>query len=465
MTKLRKLNVALFVHCFFPDHFYGTETYTLEIARNLKQLGHNVTVVSGVFQGEPQCESALTRYAFDGVDVIAFDKNFVPHSRIRETYYQEAVRPFLRQVLQELKPDIVHVTHLINHTAVLLDEVSAANIPVVATLTDFFGFCFNNKLEAADGSLCAGPNVLCSNCIACFLKASNNTAAQKVARWPLGWAGAGLALRAAARIGRTPFGCARQVVDDLIERPVLLRRTYANYDAMIAPSAFLRSAYLRQGFPAEKIHLSHFGVDLDRRKKPARHAGSPITIGYIGQIAPHKGVDLAVTAVTSLPADRVNLKVYGPENQDAEYMAGLRRAAGSNVSFHGTFAPDRIAEVMGEFDLLAIPSTWYENSPLVLLNALASHTPVIVSDVEGLTEFIQEGKMGWSFRRTDGDHLRSVIATLVGNPEAVRAASAVTSYDRTSMTMTQHVCEVYAAALSRRAGISVGAWYSTNAEP
>ena len=192
---MTKLKVALFVHCFFPDHFYGTETYTLELARNLKQLGHDVTVVAGVFQGEPKLEAAITRYTFSGIDVIAFDKNYLPHARISETYYQEAARPYLRQILTDLKPDIVHVTHLINHTAVLLDEVRDANVPVVATLTDFFGFCFNNKLERADGRLCAGPNALRSNCVACFLKASNDPAGQKIARSPLGWNGAGFVLR------------------------------------------------------------------------------------------------------------------------------------------------------------------------------------------------------------------------------------------------------------------------------
>ena len=41
------MKIALFVHCFYPDHFYGTETYTLELARQLKMMGHQV-IVRGV---------------------------------------------------------------------------------------------------------------------------------------------------------------------------------------------------------------------------------------------------------------------------------------------------------------------------------------------------------------------------------------------------------------------------------
>jgi hypothetical protein len=85
-----------------------------------------VAVVVGVFQGEPKLDAAITRYTVEDIDVIAFDKNYVPHSRISETYYQESARPYLRQILADLKPDIVHVAHLINHTAVLLDEVRDA---------------------------------------------------------------------------------------------------------------------------------------------------------------------------------------------------------------------------------------------------------------------------------------------------------------------------------------------------
>ena len=47
------MKVALFVHCFFPSHFYGTEKYTLDLARNLRALGHEPVVVAAVFPGEP----------------------------------------------------------------------------------------------------------------------------------------------------------------------------------------------------------------------------------------------------------------------------------------------------------------------------------------------------------------------------------------------------------------------------
>ena len=167
------------------------------------------------FRGNHRREAVITRYVYDNVPVIVLDKNFEPHTSIRETYWQEAMRPHFRQVLAEIRPDVVHVTHLINHTGVLLEEVKNIGVPAVATLTDFFGFCYNNKLEAASGRLCSGPNALRSNCIACHLKAVDaggdetkpyeNTALRMRLSHALGWR-------------RT----ANAIIPDVVDRPKML---------------------------------------------------------------------------------------------------------------------------------------------------------------------------------------------------------------------------------------------------
>jgi glycosyltransferase involved in cell wall biosynthesis len=432
------MKVALFVHCFFPDHFYGTETYTLQLAQDLQALGHEVVVVAGVFQGEPRRAELVTRYDYAGISVVAIDKNFEPHTRIRETYWQETMRPHFRALLSDLKPDVVHVTHLVNHTAVLLEEAKSAGYPLVGTLTDFFGFCFNNRLEAANGSSCTGPNMLRSNCIACFLKAISDRQRQELKvlnRVPFGFQFGGLALRLA--------GLPRSVVPDIVRRPSILHRAYDAYDAMIAPTRFLRGEYVRNGFDPNRVTVSRFGVDLDRSPKPVRPSGTPLIVGFIGQIAAHKGVDILVQAARSVPAGQICLRVYGPHNQDPAYMARLRMMAGPETKFLGTFPPAQIGEVLAGIDLLAVPSRWHENSPLVLLNALASHTPVLVSNVAGLTEFVTDEKDGWCFRRGDCADLARRLAFLAANPQRCRELSNRTTYERTVRSMTEDVVSVY----------------------
>lgn len=435
------MKIALFVHCFFPDHFYGTETYTLQVAKSLRARGYEVVVVAGVFQGEPRNGAMLTRYVYDGLPVIAFDKNFLPHQNVFETYWQENARPILRKILDELRPDLVHVTHLVNHTGVLVEEAKAAGYPVVATLTDFFGFCYTSKLETADGQLCKGPNRLRTNCIACYDKASGN--------WP----------RRAYKISimaERLYGLQRSTNDDrhlypidgLIKRPQKLLAVYQHYDAMIAPTQFLYDAYVRNGFDKSKLRLSRFGVEIDRREKPMPDAAVPLTIGYIGQIAAHKGVDLLLEAARALKPGSFRLKIYGPMDA-SPYCETLRRLATADTEFCGTFSSGDFRTVLDGMDALAIPSTWYENSPLVLLNALAAHTPVIVSGVQGLTEFLDGGN-GWSFERGSVQSLTKLLHDLVADPAKTRAHNHTTRYTRTIEVMVDEVVDAYGQALGGR---------------
>jgi glycosyltransferase involved in cell wall biosynthesis len=445
------MKIALFVHCFFPDHFYGTETYTLQLALALQTHGHRVTVVTGVFAGEPKQAEVVTRYEYTGLTVIAIDKNYQPHSRILETYWQEEMRPHLARVLDEIQPDLVHVTHLLNHTAVLLEVIKGRGIPLVATLTDFFGFCYNNRLEAANGDLCGGPNELRSNCIACQLRGADQWNGERPAP-RFGYGAASLRIRAAYALGQELPPDTLQIVDDIVARPDTLFRAYTAYDAMIAPTEFLRSAYANNGFDQSRLYISRFGVNLDRRPKPPRAADQKLVVGYIGQIAPHKGVDILLNAAAALPPGKIELKLYGDPN--STYMARLRELAPPNATFYGTFPSAEMASIMAGIDLLAIPSTWYENSPLVLLNALASHTPVLISDVQGMTEFVTEGRDGWSFKRSDVVDLQRVLGQLAADPSKVWSASKDVSYDRTTQSMGDEAIQVYnevMARLNRRA--------------
>lgn len=442
------MNIALFVHCFFPEHFYGTETYTLQLAHWYRKHGHSVTVFAGVFQGEPRRDSVVTEYEYQGIPVVAIDKNYVPHSRVKETYYQSEMTEHLDAVLKKFKPDIVHVTHLVNHTAVLLEVARANNIPVYATFTDFFGFCLNNKLEAVDSSLCAGPNATRTNCMACHLKeASMRSDAQP---W-MAIARSATSARVVAQIANSfrkfpPLkgGAVDGLLQDIASRPDTLNYLYNDViRRAVAPTKFLQSAYELNGIRVPMKNVS-FGVDVDRRAKPARSAGHLPVLGFIGQLAAHKGADLLIEAFARLPRGSAKLVIYGPDDQDPAYVARLRSLAeGLSIEFRGTYSSDRTADVMAEIDLFVIPSRWYENSPYVLLNALATHTPVLVSDVAGMTEFVEPGRNGWIFDRGSLDHLATMLSKLLADPAILYETSGSTRYDKTSETMALETLSIY----------------------
>jgi glycosyltransferase involved in cell wall biosynthesis len=215
----------------------------------------------------------------------------------------------------------------------------------------------------------------------------------------------------------------------------------------IAPTAFLKTAYEANGFPAPLL-LSHFGVDIDRSAKPARPRGK-LRLGYIGQLAPHKGADILLAALRALPPTDVALTLYGSLEQDPIYTARLRAlAAGHDVDFGGVIPKERLAATFGGFDALIVPSIWPENGPLVLLQSLATHTPVIVSDVPGLTEFVREGENGFVFPKGDDEALARLLRRLSGATNELVEMSGRTSYERTAREMGREILDLYDAALA-----------------
>jgi glycosyltransferase involved in cell wall biosynthesis len=442
------MKIAFFVHCFFPGHFYGTETYTLELAKNYQKAGHDVNIVSAIFQGEKRSDGVISRYEYQGIPILCIDKNYLPHTRVKETYHQDSMRSTLGDVLRELAPDLIHVTHLVNHTATLLEVAKELSIPVYATFTDFFGFCLNNKLEAANGDLCKGPNASRTNCLACHFKAvTSNPGAPLWMHYGVNFIGPKTFARIVNLIRKLPpfrHGSIDGLAEDIACRPNILAVLYnSGYVAAVAPTKFLSGAYESNGIHIPLHHIQ-FGVDIDRSAKAHRSKDHIPVIGFIGQIAPHKGTDLLVEAFCRLPKDLATLRIYGPNDQSPTYMNELESCAnGFDVSFMGTFPKEEMASVLKEIDLLVIPSRWYENSPLVLLNALATHTPVLVTDVAGMTEFVKPGINGFTFELGNVDHLfQQLLRILKGKNDLLRMTE-TTHYEKTIDSMSRETMKIY----------------------
>lgn len=408
-------------------------------------LGHEPFVVTATFPGEPAQPGLVERYTFDGIPVIRIDRNVHPNTGLRDTYGLPALRAVHERILRGIAPDVVHVCHLINHTSALLEVTRRLGLPTVASFTDFFGFCYTNKLSDIRGRLCAGPNAARSNCVACALFGDDAARAGVT-----GQVGSRLLPPVVARLpGLVPAWT--EMIRALKDRPAHLAAAYASYAGALVPTRFMQDAYRRSGISVP-VELSRFGIDIDRAPKPVRAAG-PVRLGFVGQLAEHKGLHLLLDALRRQPAGAFTLDIYGDEKLDPPYAARVRGLAqGLETTFRGTFTLDRIAAVLGEMDLLVIPSTWVENSPLILLQALATHTPVLVADVEGMTEFVEPGRNGFTFTPGSVTALAARLATFAEQPGLARDMSAMTHYERTSHHMVQDVAALYARALERAAG-------------
>jgi glycosyltransferase involved in cell wall biosynthesis len=442
------MKVVLAVHCFFPEHVYGTETYTLRLAQHLQAIGHEVTVLSAVFAGEPKRAELVTRYVFEGVPVVSIDRNHLPPQSLREYYDLPALEPILDGILAAEQPDVLHITQLMNHTVALVRVANRRGIALFATLTDFHAFCFNGRLEDAQGKPCLGPDAIAANCLACLVReAANHSWTDPKLRRTVPPASAlpSLCVGLARRVLQ-PHSPEAVAMKELQRRREHVLASYAGCRAVITPTSFLERAFRRQA-PDWNYQRMNFGVDVDRSEKPKRpESQKQLVVGFIGQLTAHKGLDLLIEAMRSLPAGSAVLQVFGSEQQDPGYAASQRFAAAEmQVEFRGTFPSGEIASILADLDVLVIPSRWYENCPLVLLNALATHTPVIVTDVEGMTEFISPGRNGYTFPLGQSAALAVELRRFVQDPGLAEKLSAQTEYLRTTRLMAEEVSNLYSS--------------------
>lgn len=434
----RSLKIALYVHQYYPRHYFGTEQYTRTLARGFEALGHVPVVVTNIPAGDEAQTELVETFEFDGIQVFRIDQNKIPEDSPKE--FRAALH---RSVLQQISPDIVHVCHLLGHSTALLEVAEELSLPTFATFTDFHLLCPRATLATADGDICDGPNASRSNCINCGIADRAQYERSSLFWQLLAFAGhRRQAAEGAIRFRRWLPSTLRMEVDAEIGRLAVMRAAAERFRTVIAPTESLRRIFLQHGFNSN-IQLVRFGIDIDRRPKPAA-ANTPLRLGYIGQIAPHKALHVLVAALNQLGSREIELQIWGSEQQRPDYSAALRELAQNiSIQFCGTFEIERMAEILGQIDLLVIPSDWIENSPLTMLQALATHTPVIVSDVDGLTELINPAVNGFVFRRGSSEDLARTISLFTSDPHLASRMSEQTAYQRTESDMVADTLKVY----------------------
>ena len=90
------------------------------------------------------------------------------------------------------------------------------------------------------------------------------------------------------------------------------------------------------------------------------------------------------------------------------------------MTFHGPFDNKAISQVLQQFDVLVVPSIWFENAPLTISEAAISGTPVLVSDRGGMLEFVRTTGFGWTFKLGDPKDLADKMLRLADDPSLVR---------------------------------------------
>ncbi len=430
------MKVLLVSHNYPPRHLAGTEVYTANLARELIRRGHTVLVFTSEKEVSLPHGSSRER-EHEGVPVLEVINN-LHYKNFKETWDLPAVDRIFEDTVQRFAPDVVHIQHLMYLSVGIAEMAAAQGAGVVYSLHDFWLECprFGQRVHA-EGSICHTINVArCAECLASS-RLGNSALEQRVGGFLAALRSAtGVDLAAPVRLAGDwlrargeKTGVASDPVQlagleaDLRERAEGLRsRLLPVVDRFLAPSAFLARELGAWGLPREKLTHLKSGVDIDAlQAAPKSPRGKNLRVGFLGTLAPIKGAHILLGAWARLSPEacaRGELVIHGPSTRDLEYAGRLQElAAKSSARLAGALARDEVPGALARIDLLVVPSLWYENQPLVILEALAVRTPVLVSDLGGMAELVHDGREGFRFPVGDEEALAELLEGLLQEPE------------------------------------------------
>ena len=384
----------------YPPHFIGgTELYTQTLARYQVLSGHQASV----FCPFPNNEHDEIDYSEEqGVGVYRVPLE--PRSRTQvflDSFRQQNLKGALEEVLPVVKPDIVHIQHLMGMPISLIDSVVALEIPFVVTLHDYWYECANAQLLTnTEQAICSGPDRLFFNCARCAL----------------------------ARSGRDDrLWMAPSIAPLMFYRNIRLNKVLDKAARIIAPTRFVHQIYSELGAPSSKMVVIKHGLELPAEKvafarlvNNNREPAGLLRIGYIGGINWQKGLHILIEAVNGLPEGQVDLTIYGDQSAYRDYVTELNKnSKHSGISLPGPIPHEQIWSVLAGFDIVVLPTLWYETSSLILDEAFAVGVPVIASRIGVMVEKIEDGETGRLFPVGDVRALRDILMDLIENPDTL----------------------------------------------
>jgi glycosyltransferase involved in cell wall biosynthesis len=407
------MKITLTVHQFFPEWQTGTEVLTRDTAKRLIARGHEVEVWTAC--PEPCPDGALYDfYEHEGIPVHRYYPNRIAESAdsdfVCAEYENHRFSDLFARHIRCRRPDIVHAFHLYRLTCSALNVASNAGAVTVYTPTDFWAVCPAVQLLKSDNQLCLGPTHNSLNCV-------EHLGGIKIPRFakPLPskmlQMGAGLLAQCSSKY-RDSFCRFRS----LLGRIQYQRENLSKIDAILAPTHLMERVFIHNSISRKRVLYQTYGIDTDHfNPQEQKNKSDRFRVGFIGTLIQHKGAHILLQAVKELPSGMpIDVRIYGHQMYYPDYVQYLKSIANNDprICFCGTFPNHEIGSVFSNMDVLVIPSIWYENTPLVAYSAQATRTPIIASNLGGLSEVISHEVNGLLFSPGDYRSLARAILRL-----------------------------------------------------
>jgi glycosyltransferase involved in cell wall biosynthesis len=412
------MNVAHALGWYFPDTLGGTEVYVAALAARLAAAGHTTSIIA------PRAGARRTEeYIHDGIPVFRYP---IPANMTRaEAQGRMRVRGAdeFDRIVGSLRPDIVHFHTFLSGLGI--EEVKGAreaSARVVATnhLASLGYVCQRGTLMRWGRIACDGVSHPLK-CASCELQHRGLPRPAAEAVGLLGFAFRGLE-------GVLPEGklATSLLMTDLIYHN---QKKQTELVSLLDKFVLLNKAALEMvvanGADRGKLVLNYLGSShVGVRRKPLPEQSptqSPIRIGYVGRFVEIKGILDLARAVGSLPAQLpfiVELRGPVDDKESAGAVRRLHEIAGddSRLRIRPPVATANIPELMASFDVLSVPSIWFENGPTVVSEAHAAGTPVVGTTIGAMPELIKHEVDGLLLEPGDWRALAVAIQRMAEDP-------------------------------------------------
>jgi glycosyltransferase involved in cell wall biosynthesis len=178
---------------------------------------------------------------------------------------------------------------------------------------------------------------------------------------------------------------------------------------------------------------------------------------FMSRIDPKKGVDLLIAALESLLLENIYFKfiLAGSNARDAEYETKIKVKIQNSIlaqctTIAGFVSGNFKVELLAKTDLFVLPS-YYENFGIAVAEAMATGTPVVISDRVYISEEIQQAEAGWVGPLEVGAMAGLIRSALLDPQERKRRGINAKNYAETHYNwraIGQRTIEVYQQILS-----------------
>ncbi len=354
----------------FPPVCGGSGWSTYELARGLRSLGHEITVV----QPQPGSGGVVRERIYDDFKVHEFGAAApnIPYIRnyFRSERLTRSLGSYLLDLLRLQPYDIIHGQHVMT-TAAAIEAGEAAGVPSVATVRDYWPVCYWSDLLHTREGLTLCPACTAGNMARCL-------APRAGLLWPLALP---LMPYMRANLDRKQRGLARANAVIAVSR-------------RIAEDLTVRSA----GLDPARMHVIPNPVNVAALRADAQGAPTWPSFPkgqyaiYLGKLAPNKGTRSLVDVVARADLDWP--LVIAGDGPDREALEREAVASGRDIRFAGWVDKWEAARLLASSSMLIFTSRGPESLSRVLIEASALGVPIAAMDTGGTRDIIDSGTTG-----------------------------------------------------------------------